>query len=71
MGPSFLSPIYAPDHHPDAAFRAAVANGVVPHHWSFGPMPPLPEVSEAEVEAIIAYVRDQQRCAGITDDPTH
>lgn len=71
MGPPFLSPIYAPDHHPDAAFRTAVANGVVPHHWNFGPMPPLPEVSEAEVEAIIAYVRDQQRRAGITDDPTH
>jgi mono/diheme cytochrome c family protein len=64
-GPSFLDPIYAPDHHPDEAFHNAVDGGVVPHHWNFGPMPPQKGFSEADVDAIIAYVRSKQRAAKI------
>jgi mono/diheme cytochrome c family protein len=60
MGPPLLDPIYAPDHHPDAAFHAAVANGVQPHHWDFGPMPALTHLDRDDVEAIIAYVRARQ-----------
>jgi mono/diheme cytochrome c family protein len=70
-GPPFLSPIYAPNHHPDEAFFAAAAGGVQPHHWDFGPMPPQPEVSRDEVEAIVAYIRTRQIEAGITEDPSH
>ena len=70
-GPPFLDVVYAPNHHPDASFRAAVARGVQPHHWSFGPMPPQPQVSDDEIEEIIAYVRAQQLEAGITNDPSH
>jgi mono/diheme cytochrome c family protein len=70
-GPPFLSPIYAPNHHPDAAFFNAAANGVQPHHWQFGPMPALPAVSEDDVRAIVAYVRAEQAEAGITEDPSH
>ena len=70
-GPPFLSPIYAPNHHPDEAFYAAVANGVRPHHWKFGLMPPQPSVSRQEVTAIIAYVRVEQQEAGIREDPSH
>jgi mono/diheme cytochrome c family protein len=65
MGPSFLDPIYAPGHHPDAAFYAAVDRGVPPHHWKFGSMPPVPHIDEDDVEAIIAYVRSEQREADI------
>ena len=68
-GPTFLDPIYAPDHHPDEAFQAAVENGVQPHHWKFGPMPPQPAVSSEQVQQIIAYVRSQQDAAGILEDP--
>lgn len=64
-GPSFLTPIYAPGHHGDAAFVRAVKSGVQPHHWNFGPMPPYPGVSEAEVADIIAYVRQEQARAGV------
>jgi mono/diheme cytochrome c family protein len=64
-GPPFLDAIYEPGHHPDEAFYAAVENGVQPHHWNFGPMPPQTEVSRDEVEAIVAYVRAEQRDAGI------
>jgi hypothetical protein len=70
-GPPFPDPIYAPNHHPDDAFRAAVAQGVAPHHWPFGPMPAQPSVDDKELEAIIAYVRDRQHAAGITHDPAH
>ena len=70
-GPPFLSPIYAPNHHPDEAFYAAVANGVEPHHWEFGPMPAQPAVGRDDVTAIVAYVRSRQQDAGITEDPSH
>lgn len=69
-GPSFLDPIYAPDHHPDQSFHNAVANGVQQHHWNFGPMPPQRYADEDDVEAIIAYVRSRQRAAGIPRDST-
>jgi mono/diheme cytochrome c family protein len=65
MGPTFLDAIYAPDHHPDEAFHAAVRNGVPPHHWDFGPMPPLPHLDEDEVDDIIVFVRREQQTAGI------
>jgi mono/diheme cytochrome c family protein len=65
-GPPFLDPVYAPDHHPDEAFFAAVENGVQPHHWDFGAMPPQPAVTEEEVRAIVAFVRSEQAAAGIT-----
>lgn len=64
-GPPLLSPIYLPNHHSDAAFQAAVQRGVVPHHFNFGPMPPIPGVSPEEVAAITRYIRWLQREAGI------
>jgi len=70
-GPPFLDPIYAPNHHPDESFYSAVANGVQPHHWDFGPMPAQPAVDTEEVAAIIAYIRAEQQGAGITEDPSH
>jgi hypothetical protein len=69
-GPPFLNKIYGPDHHPDAAFYNAVENGVQPHHWNFGAMPPQTTVTEDELEAIIAYVRSRQRASGITGEST-
>lgn len=65
MGPTFLDEIYAPGHHPDASFHAAVQDGVQPHHWDFGPMPALPHLSEDDVDAIVAYVRSVQEENGI------
>lgn len=70
-GPPFLDAIYAPNHHPDEAFYSAVENGVQPHHWDFGAMPAQPSVDPEEVAAIVAYVRDRQARAGITEDPSH
>lgn len=65
MGPPHLHQVYEPGHHADASFRLAVQRGVQPHHWDFGPMPPVEGLSDAEVDDIIAYVRQEQRAAGI------
>ena len=70
-GPPFLHPYYAPNHHADEAFQRAVAFGVVPHHWNFGEMAPLPHLTRDDVEKIVAFVRAEQEAAGIYEDPSH
>ncbi len=65
QGPPLIHKIYEPSHHADVSFQLAVRNGVRPHHWKFGPMPPIPGVGEADVNEIIGYVRWLQRQAGI------
>lgn len=64
-GPPFLHPYYVPSHHGDPAFQLAVKNGVQAHHWKFGDMKPLPGLSPNDVAHITAYIRYQQRLAGI------
>jgi mono/diheme cytochrome c family protein len=63
-GPSLLSEVYVPSHHGDGAFQIAVLTGSPQHHWDFGPMPPVEGLTEADVEAIIAFVRETQRTEG-------
>lgn len=64
-GPPLVHKIYEPGHHGDGSFVAAVRNGVRQHHWTFGSMPPIPGVTDAEVAQIITYVRTLQRANGI------
>ncbi len=64
-GPSLLRPNYRPRFHADYAIRAAVQNGVTPHHWQFGAMPPQDQIGDAEVERLIAYIRELQRANGL------
>ena len=68
-GPSFLSEVYEPGHHGDAAFLAAAMVGVTPHHWDFGPMPPVEGLTEQDVEAIVAFVREGQHTKGFEPYP--
>ena len=65
VGPPLVHVVYEPGHHPDEAFRRAVAEGVPQHHWDYGDMPAVPGLSDDEVEDIIGYVRELQREAGI------
>ena len=65
VGPPLVHVIYEPGHHPDGAFHAAVQLGVRAHHWDFGDMPRLPDLSEPQIASIIAYVRALQRANGI------
>jgi mono/diheme cytochrome c family protein len=69
QGPPLVHDIYNPGHHADYAFVLAARNGVRAHHWPFGNMPPQPQVSEAQVNAIVKYVRELQRANGITYRP--
>jgi len=64
-GPPLIHEVYEPGHHPDASFHQAVTDGVVAHHWDFGNMPPVPGLDRGEVDDIVAWVREQQRAAGI------
>lgn len=64
-GPPLLHRIYEPSHHADAAFQLAAKNGVRAHHWKFGDMAPLPQVTPDDVAHITAYVRIEQRKVGI------
>lgn len=65
FGPPLIHKIYEPSHHGDMAFLMAVRNGVVAHHWRFGNMPAQPGLTDADVAAIVAYVRELQRANGI------
>lgn len=64
-GPPLVHIIYEPSHHADIAFYMAVKQGVRAHHWRFGNMPPVTDVSEVETTKIIAYIRELQRANGI------
>lgn len=64
-GPPLLHKIYEPSHHGDAAFQLAARNGVRAHHWPFGDMAPVPQVTPDDVAHITAYVRAEQRKVGI------
>ncbi len=66
QGPPLVHKYYEPSHHGDAAFFRAAANGVRSHHFSFGDMPALPDVTQEDLRAIVPYVRWLQRQAGIT-----
>lgn len=64
-GPGLVNEIYVPKHHADEAFLLAVQRGVRAHHWRFGDMPPVPNLSPDQVKLIIAYVRDLQKKEGL------
>jgi mono/diheme cytochrome c family protein len=64
-GPALVHLFYAPGHHADVAFLLAVRNGVRAHHWSYGNMPAIPELTQSQVADITAYVRWLQEEAGI------
>lgn len=65
QGPPLVHKYYEPNHHGDEAFYRAAANGVRSHHFSFGDMPALTEVTQEDMKAIVPYIRWLQRQAGI------
>ncbi len=64
-GPPLVHVIYEPGHHGDGAFFLATKQGVRAHHWRFGDMPQQQDVTETQVEAIVAYIRALQVANGI------
>ncbi|MCR4377664.1 MAG: cytochrome c [Rhodospirillales bacterium] len=69
QGPPLIHDIYNPGHHADGAFFLAAKRGVRAHHWPYGDMPAQPHVSDGEIAAIVAYVRELQIANGIVTRP--
>ena len=65
IAPPLVHQIYRPAHHADVAIFVAVRIGVRAHHWTFGPMIPVEELSEADIAMIVGYLRALQRANGI------
>lgn len=65
VAPPLVHKIYEPNHHGDMAFVVAARRGVRAHHWPFGDMPPVPDVTDEELVRIVTYVRTLQRANGI------
>lgn len=65
VAPPLIHKIYEPSHHGDESFQRAAALGVRAHHWRFGDMPPVENVTQGDVTLIIAYIRELQRANGI------
>lgn len=64
-GPPLLHKVYESSHHSDLAFQLAAKNSVRAHHWPYGDMAPVPQVTPDDVAHITAYVRMEQRKVGI------
>lgn len=64
-GPTFQSRIYHPNHHGDEAFFYAARNGARAHHWKFGNMPPVENITDEQIASILAYIRAMQRANGV------
>lgn len=64
QGPPMLHPLQA-RMHGDFAFERAVREGVQPHHYQMGSMPPVEDLASEDVDAIVAYVRWMQEAAGL------
>ena len=65
QGPPLVHEYYEPGHHPDASFVIAVARGVRQHHWQFGNMPAVPDLSLDEIQQVICFVRKLQVADGM------
>lgn len=63
-GPSQLSIVYEPGHHGDEAYRSSIRNGAVQHHWGFGDMPAVVNITDEQIEAVISYIRGEQQRLG-------
>ncbi len=64
-GPPLVHRFYEPSHHSDDSFYRAALHGVKQHHWSFGDMAPVADVSRKQVANIIRFLRWWQRENGI------
>lgn len=64
-GPPLINDIYNPGHHDDQSFYRAMQKGTRQHHWKFGNMPAQTQMTGAERQNIVQYVRELQEANGI------
>jgi mono/diheme cytochrome c family protein len=65
-GPSLLEPAYRSDELNDAAVADAVRNGAPERLWEFGPMPANGALSDAQIDAIIEFLRAEQGASAVS-----
>ena len=63
-GPTQLSIVYEPNHHSDDSYRSAIRTGAAEHQFNFGDMEPVADITDEQIESVIAYVRAQQELLG-------
>ena len=59
-GPPILHPMYRRAVYPDHHFKKMVREGKREKNWRFGPMPAFPDISDRDIDAVIAFVREVQ-----------
>lgn len=64
-GPPLIHAYYHPDHHADLAFYLAVYQGVHQHHWQFGNMPAMKELTPDDAGHLLRFIRQKQQEAGL------
>lgn len=64
QGPALISKVYRPAHHADFAVHMAVRDGVRAHHWDFGDMPAVPQITPEQTAHVIAYIRQDRQKQG-------
>lgn len=64
-GPPLMHKYYLPGHHGDEAFMRAITHGTKAHHWNFGDMPSVENVSIEKAEQIIVFIRWLQKERGL------
>jgi len=60
-GPPLIHAFYKPSHHGDQSFYRAALNGVRQHHWKFGDMPAVSDMSVNKMDRLVPYVRYYQQ----------
>ncbi|MBF0382902.1 MAG: c-type cytochrome [Magnetococcales bacterium] len=64
-GPPLVHKYYEPSHHDDGAFFRSVQSGTSAHHWTFGDMEPVVNVTKQDIVHMIKFIRWWQRQNGI------
>ena len=68
-GPTLLTELYAPEVFTDEAFRRSITAGAPQQHWGFGPMPMVGGVRGSDIDAVLAFVREQQAAGPLEPFP--
>lgn len=67
QGPSLLEDAYLADALSDEAIASAVRTGLASSDDRWAPMPSFPRFDDAELDAVVGYVRELQRRAALPD----
>lgn len=68
QGPPLIHQYYVPSHHSDSAVIRAILYGTKQHHWNFGDMAPVDDITEPGAQQITAFVRWLQAEKGLLPD---